>query len=163
MPSRGCRPARRKALGTKLKQMGFDLPAEQLNEVFKRFKGLADKKKVGPGRRLCARGRTKPGRRMVWRRGPHESPRSTGPFLYGLTQGRTHHAGWWSSAKEWADPGLALEPAAFVPAPAPLPPLQSIGDEDVLALVNEEVHAPPTIITLVDLQVRERGCLCVCV
>ncbi|KAL4440208.1 hypothetical protein ABPG75_003209 [Micractinium tetrahymenae] len=64
----------RKALGTKLKQMGFDLPAEQLNEVFKRFKALADKKK-------------------------------------------------------------------------------HIGDEDVLALVNEEVHAPPTIITLVDLQV----------
>ncbi|KAL4427300.1 hypothetical protein ABPG77_003209 [Micractinium sp. CCAP 211/92] len=64
----------RKALGTKLKQMGFELPAEQLNEVFKRFKGLADKKK-------------------------------------------------------------------------------SISDEDVLALVNEEVHAPPTIITLVDLQV----------
>ncbi len=32
--------------------------------------------------------------------------------------------------------------------------MQSISDEDVLALVNEEVHAPPTIITLVDLQVR---------
>lgn len=31
--------------------------------------------------------------------------------------------------------------------------LQNISDEDVLALVNEEVHAPPTIITLVDLQV----------
>lgn len=42
-------PLGRKALGTKLKQMGFELPAEQLNEVFKRFKGLADKKKVGAG------------------------------------------------------------------------------------------------------------------
>lgn len=27
--------------------MGFDLPAEQLNEVFKRFKTVADRKKVG--------------------------------------------------------------------------------------------------------------------
>ena len=35
-----------KALGTKLAQMGFNLPQEQLNEVFKRFKSIADKKKV---------------------------------------------------------------------------------------------------------------------
>jgi 2-isopropylmalate synthase len=64
----------RKALGTKLAQMGFALPQEQLNEVFKRFKSIADKKK-------------------------------------------------------------------------------SISDEDILALVNEEVHAPPAIIELLDLQV----------
>lgn len=31
---------------------------------------------------------------------------------------------------------------------------QSISDEDILALVNEEVHAPPAIIELLDLQVR---------
>lgn len=36
----------RKALATKLKQMGFELPAEQLNDLFKRFKVMADKKKV---------------------------------------------------------------------------------------------------------------------
>ena len=40
-------PCRSKALGTKLKQLGFDLSQEQLNEVFKRFIGVADKKKVG--------------------------------------------------------------------------------------------------------------------
>lgn len=36
-----------KALGTKLAQMGFVLPQEQLNEVFKRFKSIAERKKVG--------------------------------------------------------------------------------------------------------------------
>ncbi|PSC68493.1 2-isopropylmalate synthase isoform B [Micractinium conductrix] len=35
----------RNALDTRLKQLGFDLPKEQLNEVFKRFKNLADHKK----------------------------------------------------------------------------------------------------------------------
>lgn len=43
-----------KALGTKLSQMGFNLPQEQLNEVFKRFKSIADKKKVGLERDLIA-------------------------------------------------------------------------------------------------------------
>ena len=33
-----------KALGTKLAQMGFSLPQEQLNEVFKRFKELSEGK-----------------------------------------------------------------------------------------------------------------------
>lgn len=38
---------RRKALNVKLQQLGFELPQEQLNELFKRFKTLVDKKKVG--------------------------------------------------------------------------------------------------------------------
>ncbi|KAK9818017.1 hypothetical protein WJX72_005722 [[Myrmecia] bisecta] len=35
----------RHALGTKLAELGYDLPKAQLNEVFKRFKNLADSKK----------------------------------------------------------------------------------------------------------------------
>ncbi|GAB4814561.1 hypothetical protein N2152v2_001607 [Parachlorella kessleri] len=64
----------RNALSTRLKQLGFDLPTEQLNDLFKRFKSLADRKK-------------------------------------------------------------------------------HITDEDVLALVNDEVHQPPSIWVLQDLQV----------
>ncbi len=39
-------PPRSNALKTRLGQLGFDLPDEQLNDVFKRFKNLADRKKV---------------------------------------------------------------------------------------------------------------------
>lgn len=35
----------RNALGTRLRQLGFELPEDRLNDVFKRFKNLADKKK----------------------------------------------------------------------------------------------------------------------
>ena len=35
----------RHALGTRLRELGFDLAEEQLNDVFKRFKALADVKK----------------------------------------------------------------------------------------------------------------------
>eukprot|EP00878_Enallax_costatus_P017868 GHUV01018778.1.p1 GENE.GHUV01018778.1~~GHUV01018778.1.p1 ORF type:complete len:335 (+),score=73.58 GHUV01018778.1:405-1409(+) len=37
----------RKALVTRLQQLGFELQPEELNEVFQRFKSLADKKKTG--------------------------------------------------------------------------------------------------------------------
>ena len=40
------RPCCSNALKTRLSQLGFDLPDEQLNDVFKRFKNLADRKKV---------------------------------------------------------------------------------------------------------------------
>ncbi|KAL4429865.1 hypothetical protein ABPG77_010982 [Micractinium sp. CCAP 211/92] len=35
----------RNALNTRLSQLGFDLPEDQLNDVFRRFKNLADRKK----------------------------------------------------------------------------------------------------------------------
>jgi len=37
----------RNALGTRLRQLGFDLPAPQLDDVFRRFKAVADRKKSG--------------------------------------------------------------------------------------------------------------------
>lgn len=36
----------RNALGTKLKQLGYELKQQELDDVFKRFKALADKKKT---------------------------------------------------------------------------------------------------------------------
>ncbi len=36
----------RNALGTRLRQLGFDLAEDQITDVMKRFKALADKKKV---------------------------------------------------------------------------------------------------------------------
>lgn len=46
LPPGAPRPAHSNALKTRLSQLGFDLPEEQLNDVFKRFKNLADRKKV---------------------------------------------------------------------------------------------------------------------
>ena len=46
MPCPACFPSCRNALNTKLKQMGFELTPEQLNDMFKRFKTVADRKKV---------------------------------------------------------------------------------------------------------------------
>jgi hypothetical protein len=37
----------RNALSTRLKQLGFDLSSGEVDDVFRRFKALADKKKVG--------------------------------------------------------------------------------------------------------------------
>jgi len=37
----------RNALGTRLRQLGFDLPPPQLDDVFRRFKSVADRKKSG--------------------------------------------------------------------------------------------------------------------
>jgi isopropylmalate/homocitrate/citramalate synthase len=37
----------RNALGTRLRQLGFDLPPPQLDDVFRRFKAVADRKKSG--------------------------------------------------------------------------------------------------------------------
>ncbi len=37
----------RNALSTRLKELGFDLGATEVDDVFRRFKALADKKKVG--------------------------------------------------------------------------------------------------------------------
>ncbi len=46
-PLRLLRPGpRRNALNTRLGQLGFQLPEDQLNDVFRRFKNLADRKKV---------------------------------------------------------------------------------------------------------------------
>ena len=36
----------RNALNTRLKQLGFDLSSGEVDDVFRRFKALADKKKV---------------------------------------------------------------------------------------------------------------------
>ena len=40
---------RSNALRTRLSQLGYDLPEDQVNDLFKRFKNLADKKKVSRG------------------------------------------------------------------------------------------------------------------
>lgn len=165
--------------------MGFDLPAEQLNEVFKRFKGLADRKKVGRGgagrhvrgwaglqapgwaggrerlmridlhllatsypargaaeRRATLHVKADTFDRAAWLR-PCPAPSAQPPQTRAYAHTHTHaHM-------------IAPEPQPR-PVPGPAFP-QHISDEDVLALVNEEVHAPPTIITLVDLQVHGGG------
>lgn len=36
----------RNALSTRLKQLGFELTTQEVDDVFRRFKALADKKKV---------------------------------------------------------------------------------------------------------------------
>ena len=36
----------RNALTTRLKQLGFELSAQEVDDVFRRFKALADKKKA---------------------------------------------------------------------------------------------------------------------
>lgn len=56
--------------------------------------------------------------------------------------------------------GCAAEGDQSKPSPSPRCP-QSISDEDILALVNEEVHAPPAIIELLDLQVRVAVLQCI--
>ncbi len=70
----------RNALSSKLKALGYELKQQELDDVFKRFKALADKKKT-------------------------------------------------------------------------------IGDEDLLALVGDEVHQPEVVWEISDLQVRARGAL----
>ena len=92
----------------------------------------------------------------------------------GRAGGGAHEGGWGSSAErrtDWAGRADGMAGLAGVLrrtqerglagsmhlAPALSPPSQAVGDEDLLALVNEEVHAPPTIVQLLDLQVGGRG------
>lgn len=121
------RPARSNALNTRLGQLGFELGEEQLNDVFKRFKQLADHKKVGgPG---------------------------------GLGRG----LGGWEACRGWPAGSAARCQLAWAPNCPPTHPLsrtltpprprQNITDEDVLALLSDEVHQPAVVWHLEDLQV----------